>query len=283
MSVKVVKLENFANELKDFTEKTLQQQKAAVTSGLARSIPDLVAASPVDTGLYAQSWNFTVDEQTGGLNQILISNRNIVSHKNPYHIFEPVYVTGTSSPVYSKIKNVNIVENNETSELKKTKVILELNTFNNFSITYNLNKLNGTLTCRIQFEKSQVKEKESLHFAFPFAAEIADIIYNSGKEFISVSHDQLSGSNKDFICTEGELKLLSNDYRISISSPLFNIFELNNIIDETPVNGSKKWKTTMGDLSTVYLYVLNNYWHTNFKAWQNGVFDFTVTISADDN
>lgn len=63
MSVKVVKLENFANELKDFTEKTLQQQKAAVTSGLAKSIPDLVAASPVDTGLYAQSWNFTVDEQ----------------------------------------------------------------------------------------------------------------------------------------------------------------------------------------------------------------------------
>lgn len=63
MSVKVVKLENFANELRDFTDKTLEQQKAAVASGIAKSIPDLVDASPVDTGLYAQSWAFSIDEE----------------------------------------------------------------------------------------------------------------------------------------------------------------------------------------------------------------------------
>lgn len=49
--------------LKEFNHLTLQQQQAGVSSGLARSLPDLVAASPVDTGLYASSWNFTVDEK----------------------------------------------------------------------------------------------------------------------------------------------------------------------------------------------------------------------------
>lgn len=63
MATKVVKLENFANELKEFTGKALEEQRAAVASGLARSIPTLVAASPVDTGLYAQSWDFTVTEE----------------------------------------------------------------------------------------------------------------------------------------------------------------------------------------------------------------------------
>jgi len=35
-----------------------------VVSGVAKSIPDLVQASPVDTGLYAASWDFTVEEKS---------------------------------------------------------------------------------------------------------------------------------------------------------------------------------------------------------------------------
>lgn len=59
-----MKLENFANELKEFTKASLKQQRQAVASGVMQSIPDLVAASPVDTGLYAQSWDFTITEQS---------------------------------------------------------------------------------------------------------------------------------------------------------------------------------------------------------------------------
>ena len=64
MSSKTVKLENFANELKEFNMATIEQQKKAVSLGVMRSIPDLVAASPVDTGLYANSWDFTQTENT---------------------------------------------------------------------------------------------------------------------------------------------------------------------------------------------------------------------------
>lgn len=64
MSVKTVKLENFAQELKEFSEATLEQQKKAVVSGIVKSIPDLVANSPVDTGQYAASWDFTETEKS---------------------------------------------------------------------------------------------------------------------------------------------------------------------------------------------------------------------------
>ena len=63
MGTKTVKLNDFSKVLKEFNQLTLKQQQAGVASGLARSIPDLVAASPVDTGLYASSWDFTVDEK----------------------------------------------------------------------------------------------------------------------------------------------------------------------------------------------------------------------------
>jgi hypothetical protein len=64
VSGKVVRLENFAHELKEFSGKTLEEQKRAVTAGVVKSIPDLVAASPVDTGQYAASWDFTETEKS---------------------------------------------------------------------------------------------------------------------------------------------------------------------------------------------------------------------------
>lgn len=64
MSTKVVRLENFAKELKDFSKATIEQQRQAVAGGVMNSHRDLVAASPVDTGQYAASWDFTMTEQS---------------------------------------------------------------------------------------------------------------------------------------------------------------------------------------------------------------------------
>lgn len=64
MSTKVVRLENFSQELKEFSKATIEEQRKAVAGGVMKSLPDLVAASPVDTGQYAASWDFTMTEQS---------------------------------------------------------------------------------------------------------------------------------------------------------------------------------------------------------------------------
>ena len=60
---KVIDLENFPKELGNFAALSLKKKREAVAKGIAKSIPDLVAASPVDTGLYAASWDFSVEEK----------------------------------------------------------------------------------------------------------------------------------------------------------------------------------------------------------------------------
>jgi hypothetical protein len=62
MSTKTVRLKDFAKELGDFTKGSLDDQRAAALDGIAMSIPHLVETSPVDTGLYAQSWQFKKEE-----------------------------------------------------------------------------------------------------------------------------------------------------------------------------------------------------------------------------
>jgi len=59
---RVVNLNDLAREIGAVSEAHLEDLKRATLLGVARSIPDLVAASPVDTGLYAQSWDFSETE-----------------------------------------------------------------------------------------------------------------------------------------------------------------------------------------------------------------------------
>jgi hypothetical protein len=63
-TTKRIDLENFGRELKGFSKLSLEKKRKAVLNGVIKSIPDLVAASPVDTGLYAASWDFTVEERS---------------------------------------------------------------------------------------------------------------------------------------------------------------------------------------------------------------------------
>lgn len=71
--MKSIKLSDLSKELGKISQKTIKEQRAAVARGLARSIPYLVEKSPVDTGLYAASWSFTVDDYSG-----------IIGNSSPY-------------------------------------------------------------------------------------------------------------------------------------------------------------------------------------------------------
>lgn len=59
---RTISLQDFAKELGDFNEENIAALKKATVLGIAKAIPMLVEESPVDTGLYAQSWDFTETE-----------------------------------------------------------------------------------------------------------------------------------------------------------------------------------------------------------------------------
>lgn len=63
MPIKSVSMKDLAREVGEYNAITLKKQQGAVAKAMAHAIPVLVAASPVDTGLYAQSWDFNVDER----------------------------------------------------------------------------------------------------------------------------------------------------------------------------------------------------------------------------
>ncbi len=66
---KVIAIKDLSKELKAFGKKSVEEYRKATVNGIARSMDDLVTNSPVDTGLYASSWDLSVEEK-----QVLLGN-----------------------------------------------------------------------------------------------------------------------------------------------------------------------------------------------------------------
>lgn len=64
MATKVVSLNNLSKELGLNISSRLEEYKKAVLDACLESLPDLIEASPVDTGLYAQSWGVEEGESS---------------------------------------------------------------------------------------------------------------------------------------------------------------------------------------------------------------------------
>lgn len=62
MTAKRVSLDELGKEITGFAAAHVENQKQAVKRGLFRSLPMMAEKSPVDTGLYASSWNVTATE-----------------------------------------------------------------------------------------------------------------------------------------------------------------------------------------------------------------------------
>jgi len=225
--------------------------------------------------------DFTVDEKNGGLKTINVSGDNIVSDTSRFKFFEPVYALGINPMVMHECQSVQIEKLEDDASKKVFRTYATLPSMKNLVITYTLQKKEGVLLCHYSFDKLRVKEKESFHIAFPFNFDAPAIEYGTASNHVRYNIDQLPGSNKEFICVEEQVNILSRPLNAKISSPDLCLYEVGNIINENRTNEVKQWKSVNTNTSTLFLYVFNNYWHTNYKAYQEGHIEFDIELSFD--
>jgi alpha-mannosidase len=123
----------------------------------------------------------------------------------------------------------------------------------------------------VEIDKRAIREKESIHVAFPFAIGGPTIRIGAGEYWFSPGKGQIPGANKDFFSVERWLDISNASAGVTLSCPQGALFEIGKPVDERRVNnGYKKWMAQAETSPTVFLYALNNYWHTNYKADQSG-------------
>lgn len=129
-------------------------------------------------------------------------------------------------------------------------------------------------------DKKSVRQKEALHFGFPFDSTLRHSTLDAGYGTLRYPDGQLPGSNLDYLYGRRWLDVSSQDKGVQclwIETPLAEpgaMIDERRTIDDT----HKVWKTTSHPVATWFSYAMNNYWHTNYKADQSGIARFRYAL-----
>lgn len=156
--------------------------------------------------------------------------------------------------------------------------------FDSVDVRYNYTYDRVHLTYR--FDKSSVRTKESIHIPLPFDIPNATVRIGIGDTCVTPESGRIPGSNNDFFCAQRWIDVSNDSMGVTIVCPQGALWEVGELVDERKVNPGrgtnpelyKAWKTEAKSSSTLYLYALNNYWHTNFKADQEGPITFDIYL-----
>ncbi len=137
----------------------------------------------------------------------------------------------------------------------------------------------GRLELTDVLDKEKVRDKESVHIAFPFEVPGGIVRVNAGWAFVRPEADQIPGACKDFFCAQPAIDISNQDYGVTWTSVDAPLAEVGAMTDETLTAGGRRvWRQTISPSPIIYSYAMNNYWHTNYKADQEGPTTFRYVI-----
>ncbi|MGH9401077.1 MAG: polysaccharide lyase family protein [Terriglobia bacterium] len=123
-------------------------------------------------------------------------------------------------------------------------------------------------------QKQPVTRKEAIYFAFPFALTHPDFKYEIQNGWVDPAHDILKGGSLDWFTVQHWVRLSGPEFSVGlvpVNAPLVSLGDIN--------RGT--WPQKFNPKSaTVYSYVMNNYWHTNYFRVQGGEYTFRYVLTS---
>jgi hypothetical protein len=146
------------------------------------------------------------------------------------------------------------------------------------SLVDGIDKINITNT----MDKLAVRDKEAVHFSFPFLVSDPNVTYDIPTSFARVNTDQIPGSNKNWYTVQRWIDISNNDFGVVLSSKDASMFELKTVTANLygSQSNSPLWIKESPNTSTVLSWALNNHWFTNYKADQEGIIKFQYDFAA---
>jgi hypothetical protein len=216
-------------------------------------------------------------------------NREFVDPKAPYRLNQYLYVAGG--------KGSRIVMNEHGPEPKLTISVPEKASLRRFRLGHLGERMiiesSATMAPRLITEvtvwndlrrvdilnrltKTQTYDKEAVYFSFPFAAEKPTFRYECPAGIVNANTDMLPGACLDWFAVQHFVEIASGDAAIAWATPDAPLVCFQDI------NRGKWLRHLPFNTGHLYAYVMNNYWHTNYKPGQGGdhVFRFSITSRA---
>jgi alpha-mannosidase len=123
-------------------------------------------------------------------------------------------------------------------------------------------------------DKKEVYSKEAVYFAFPFAMSQPQFQYEIQNGVVDPAKDMYAGAGHEWFTAQHWVSAEQDGVSASVfplDAPMITLGDIN--------RGA--WPEEFGKRpGTVFSYVMNNYWDTNYRAGQGGHFSFHYLITS---
>lgn len=129
-------------------------------------------------------------------------------------------------------------------------------------------------------DKLPVRQKEGVHFGFAFNIPGGVTRINSPGAVVEPEKDQIPGACKNWFSVERRVDIMNKDYGVTWVTMDAPLVELGTITANLPATqpNPKAYMEHIAPSQTLYSWAMNNHWHTNYKADQDGPTTFRYFI-----
>lgn len=117
-------------------------------------------------------------------------------------------------------------------------------------------------------DKTAVRAPEAVHFALPFGVADPVVRYDLAFGLCRLEIDQLPGANRNYVTAAHAVDVSGDGFGVTVACPDAPIVEVGALRADPIVVG---WLEQLTPSATLYAYVMNNYWETNYRAEQPGL------------
>ncbi len=254
--------------------------------------PPEPAAEEHSTALESPYYRVTLDPASGAVRSIYDKQlqHELVDRQSPYRFGQYLYVTGGDktpntllqySRVFPKAKlDIHPANSGRLLSVIRTPygwvARMESTDTNTPSITTEIRLFSQEK--KIEFvedvNKKEVDTKEGVYFAFPFAMDRPRFQYEIQNGVVDPATDMYAGAGHEWFSVQHWVSVEQSGISgtvIPLDAALVTLGDIN--------RGA--WPTQFGQRpGTIFSYVMNNYWNTNYRAGQGGHFHFRYVITS---
>ena len=185
---------------------------------------------------------------------------------------EYIYIPGTDPKDAKRVTNVK-VSVKEKGKLVSS-LLVEADAPGCRKFSYEVRVLDGINRVDIinRLDKEAIRTKEGVHIAFPFSVSQGQLRYDVAHGIVRPEEDQLPGACKNFFSVQSWVDVSNEQRGITWATPDAPLIEIGTITAE------KRWLKETDNAQNFFSYVMNNYWHTNYKADQEGMITFRYAL-----
>ncbi|MDR1271085.1 MAG: hypothetical protein LBK82_16345 [Planctomycetaceae bacterium] len=128
-------------------------------------------------------------------------------------------------------------------------------------------------------KKKMERQPEGTFFGFPFNIPNGVWRIDTPWAMVQVEKDQLPGANRNYYCVQNFCNLSNDDYGIDFATYHAPMIQFSPILFAPAWDKTlKTWREHIEPNGTIYSWVCNNHWETNYKAGQDGWLRFVYKI-----